>query len=268
MFRNVSFFFSFNKIDINTFLENKDNITLKEKIDDLRNEINKIEKKALLIDKDLKEKENEKVKKIKDIKNINYETNQYNKMIDFAEKAIAYQNNIYRQMEKKLGKINLKKYTTSIPYIDYNKLLSSTIMLSITPALIEKRKKFGLLLGTVLATRSISILYNFMYFKEVPHQKAKMTNYKNLINNSINQIDFVFKDLNIAMSRLDTIKTDFIKKYDKSLPGYNETIKKIDILLRDLKEKEIELSKQKENLKIAKLTHLLFSIRINPMKIR
>ena len=234
--------YSFNQIDIHKLLIEKNNTILKENILKITNEIKELDKEINRL-KDEKIKEVKKVKKVEKNK-LYVNLSKYENIDIFMDNVLYYQNEIYKKIKKDLGKITFEKYTSLKKCIDYNKLLASTMMLSVAPGFLRLGKT-GLILGSLMTTKSISNLRKFIYYKEIEHQTATFKNYSDKINSGILNIDSAINSVTSGLKDLDDIEI-YIEKYYKNENGYDEIISKINFLKKDLGIKEKDLKKEKE----------------------
>lgn len=156
---------------------------------------------------------------------------------------IAKQNEYFTNLMKKVEKINSEEYVT-YHLRGISDLLSQSLryiglmMLSPFGGLIP-----GIAVNTLMTRRLINNIYRNMRIEAVNHIRYNAIDYEQEINGKITDIDYTSVLVSNTLTDIEKLKEDFMLQYNSKIPGYDETLMKIekahDLILRNQNRLEI-----------------------------
>ena len=168
-----------------------------------------------------------------------------------TELMIADEKNILKNLMGKVGKVSSKTIAKTKFVIDYDKLLSTPVILagltSKMPFLATS--KLGLFLGILGIGNSIKNISEIARFEKYEVTKYAFEDYGSLISNNISNVEdylYVIKDSKENLKDLEKNLSSSFKKYDYE--KYNNLISKIKYLKDELDKKEKALESIKKDL--------------------
>ena len=101
-------------------------------------------------------------------------------------------------------------------------------------------------INTLATRKMIKNIYNNMHLEKIDKVKYETFNYEREINNKLTDLDYTYAliDDNI----IDNLKSDFMLQYDSNLPGYEDTLKKINNIRDKVRGNRYKMDVIKNNL--------------------
>lgn len=156
---------------------------------------------------------------------------------------IDSQNEYFANLMKKIEDINTEEYVTyhlrgigdllgqSLRYI-------GLMMMSPFGGLIP-----GIAVNTLMTRRLINNIYRNMRIEEVNHVRYNAIDYDREINGKITDVDYTSALISDTLTDIEKLKEDFMLQYNSKIPGYDETLMKIEkahaLILRNQNRLEI-----------------------------
>ena len=110
----------------------------------------------------------------------------------------------------------------------------------------------GIGMQTLAARRMVGNAYRSLHFEDVNHVSYSAIDYDSELNHHLNDVNYVEDLVDNALRDVDRLKEDFIRIYDSKIPGYEDTLKKIEKLEKKLMHNQNKVSIVKKNLKKSK----------------
>lgn len=177
------------------------------------------------------------------------------KAIDINEKCdveIRRQNEYFKNLMEKVSKIERQEYVTT-HLRGLGEMLGSTLrfmgLMLVSPftGMIP-----GIAIHTMATRRMIRNAYRHIHLEEVRHVKYEAENFESEINNHINDVDYTLCLIDDTIDDVERFKNEFMSIYNSSVPGYDETLKKIDDIEKKLQRNQNKVLVAKQNLKRSK----------------
>ena len=100
-----------------------------------------------------------------------------------------------------------------------------------------------------LATRRMLInIYRGLHYEEFNEILYEAYDYESEINNKLTDLDYTYDMVEDTIGFVDRIKSDFMKQYNSAIPGYEDTLKKINDIEKKVKKNRHQLDFMKNNL--------------------
>lgn len=165
---------------------------------------------------------------------------------------IERQNEKFKDLMSKVDVINREEYVTT-HLRGMGELISSSLrymgMLLISPLT-------GMLPGigvqTLAVRRMIGNAYRNLHLESVQHIHYEGINYESEINRNLNDVNYIECLVDDTLSDVKRLKEDFMRIYNSSIPGYEDTLKRINIIEQKLLHNQNKVSLVKNNLKRSK----------------
>ena len=185
--------------------------------------------------------------------------------LEYCNKEIQKQNEYFEKLIKKVDIINKKEYT--ITRFKGLGNIFTTIMAFISTMSLTRKLNTGpkIFIRTLATNYLLKNLYNSMQVDKVKKIEYSAKNYNQEILSKINDIDFTKELINDTLSTIKYIKNDFLIVYNPNIPGYEDTLKKLEKIEEtmiknryqiDIIKNNLNTSKTRNNEKIRKLEKL------------
>lgn len=162
------------------------------------------------------------------------------------------QNEYFSKMIDNIQKINREEYTTyhlkgigelvnqSLRYMGF-------LMLSPLAGLLP-----GISIQTLATRRLIGNIYRNMKLEKVQHVHYEAVNYDSELNHHLCDVDYTSMMLDDTLRDIERLKEDFMMQYDSRIPGYDDTLKKINKIEEHIIHNQNKVDIIKKNLKRSK----------------
>lgn len=178
---------------------------------------------------------------------------------------IERQNECFRNLMSKVSKINREEYVT-MHLRGLGEMLGSTLrfmgLMFISPftGMIP-----GIARHTMASRRMIANAYRHIHLEEVRHVRYEAENYESEINNYINDAGYTEALLEDTIRDVDRFKSEFMSIYNSNIPGYEDTLKKLDKIEAKLLRNQNKVLLVKQNLKRSKKLNEEKLVRVKEM---
>lgn len=177
--------------------------------------------------------------------------------IDDVQKNCLYeiekQNDYLKELAKKINEIDRKEYVTShLKGLD--DLITQTLkyigfrMLSPLSGLIP-----SIAVNTMIARNMISNIYSNLHYEDVKHVYYSAIDYNSELNSKITDIGFTYELIDNTLRDIKNLREDFMKQYDSRIPGYKDTLRKIDDIEKIIHSNQNKVNIVKKKLKDNKM---------------
>lgn len=168
-----------------------------------------------------------------------------------TELMIIDEKNVLKGLMGKVGKVSSKKITKTKFVVDYDKLLSTPVVLSGLTARMPflATSKLGIFLGIMGIGNAIKNISDIARFEKYEVMKYAFEDYGSLISNNIANVEdylYIIKDSKENLKDLEKNLSSSYKKYDYN--KYNDLMNKIKFLKDELDKKEKILNSMKKDL--------------------
>lgn len=162
------------------------------------------------------------------------------------------QNEYFNKVLVDISKINREEYTTyhlrgigelvnqSLRYMGF-------LMLSPFSGLLP-----GIAVQTLATRRMIGNIYHNMKIEEVRHVHYEAVNYDSELNHHLCDVDYTSMMIDDTLRNIEKLKEDFMMQYDSKIPGYDDTLKKIQRIEEKVIHNQNKVDIIKKNLKRSK----------------
>ena len=172
-----------------------------------------------------------------------------------TEIMIANEKRILNDLVNKVGKVSSVKQTKTKFVVDYDKLLTTPIVLSGLTAKMPflATTKLGMFLGVLGIGNSIKNINEIARFEKYEVIKHSFVDYGSIINNNLDNVDsylYIIKDSKVNLNEVEKTLSSSYSKYNSE--KYNNILFKIKTLKKELDKKEEALSSMKKSLNKSK----------------
>lgn len=173
------------------------------------------------------------------------------KALDIDKKCsleIDRQNEYFDRMMEKISKINREEYVTA-HLRGLGGLLGNSLkylgLLFVSPftGMIP-----GITMQTIATRRMIANAYNHIHLEEVKHVRYSAINYDSELNHHLTDINYAEDLIDDALRDVDNLRKEFMYIYDSKVPGYEDTLKKINKIEKKLLHSQNKVSIVKKRL--------------------
>ena len=110
----------------------------------------------------------------------------------------------------------------------------------------------GIASSTLATRRMIGNIYQNMSLEEVHHVHYEAVNYDSELNHHLTSIDYTADLLDDTLRDINQLKEEFMKQYDSQIPGYEDTLKKINQIENKVIRNQNRVEIVRKNLKVSK----------------
>ncbi len=205
---------------------------------------------------DLVEKNEEKIDKF-DVRDKKYDEIRLEMVqVDKVNKECSFemdkQNEYFSQLMSKINDINREEYTTYhmrglgqliTQSLRYMGLMLTTPFAGLIP---------GIAVSTLNARRMIGNIYHNMRVEEEHHVRYEAIDYDREISGKITDIDYTSNLIDDTLKDIERLKEDFMLQYDSRVPGYDDTLKKLNKMERVIFQNQNRVEIIRKNLRASK----------------
>ena len=193
------------------------------RLQDIRDEVSLVDKK--IVDKSMDYQQRD--KKYYDLRQ---KMKIENEVLVKCDEEIQEKESYFKRLMERISKIDKEEYITChLKGVDA--LLDSGIrymgMIFLSPF-------SGLLpsigIQTLVARKMVKEAYHQIHFEEEKNIRYSAVDYQFEISKNLNDIDFTSSLLSNTLSDVKNLREDFLLQYQSHIPGYEETLQKLEIL--------------------------------------
>lgn len=171
-----------------------------------------------------------------------------NKILDKCDLEIESQNEYFKNLMSKINDINKNEYTIYkfqgiSQLIEQSFKYISLLFVSPLAGLIP-----SIAINTLATRKMIKNIYNNMHLEKIDKVKYEAFNYEMEINNKLTDLDYTYALIDDTINIIDNLKSDFMLQYDSNLPGYEDTLKKINNIRDKVRGNRYKMDVIKNNL--------------------
>ena len=172
--------------------------------------------------------------------------------LEYCNKEIQKQNEYFEKLIKKVDIINKKEYT--ITRFQGLGNIFTTIMTFIGTMSLTRKLNTGpkIFIRTLATNYLLKNLYNSLQVDKVKKIEYSAKNYNQEILSKINDIDFTKELINDTLSTIKYIKNDFLLVYNPNIPGYEDTLKKLEKIEETMINNRYQIDALKNSLNTSK----------------
>lgn len=159
---------------------------------------------------------------------IKLEALQVNDMNQKCSLEVARQNEYFDTLMSKISKIDREEYTT-YHLRGIGELLNESIRyMGLMLASPFRGLLPGIALQTMYTRRMIGNIYRHLNVEEVNHVHYEAVNYEAELNHHLFDVDYTSSMLEDALRDIGRLREEFMGQYDSRIPGYEDTLKKLE----------------------------------------
>lgn len=175
-----------------------------------------------------------------------------NKVNQSCNEELERQNEYFSSLMKKVNQIDREEYTTY-----HLRGLGELVSMSLRYAGLMLMSPFrgflpGIGLQTIATRRLIGNIRNNLHMEEVRHVHYEAINYDNEINSKLTDVFHVSSMIDDTLKDIKRLREEFMYQYDSSVPGYDDTMDKIDKIYLTIVRNQNKVDKIEKNLKYSK----------------
>ena len=209
-----------------------------DKIKDITDEVIEINR---IKTNDLEEKE-----KLKD--NTNDNINELNKVVISCNNEINNQNKYLSNLMSKIDKIDKQEYT-HLKFTGISNIINSSLLFISSLSLTKKMPLVPrIFINTLTTNYLLKNIYHSMVPKKEVEIKYSAINYDKEITSKINDINFTSHLISDTLITINNIKSEFLLQYNSQIPGYNDTLNKINTIEDSIINSKYKIDTIKDNL--------------------
>jgi hypothetical protein len=174
---------------------------------------------------------------------------------DIEEKVnveIRRQNEYFKKLMRDIDKIDSKRYTEyklkglgsligqSIKYVG---LMIVSPLKGVIPSIA---------ISTLVTRSMIRNIRKNMKLEKIDKVYYEAVDFDRDISNKLNDVDYTYYLIDDTMEMVSGLKSDFMEQYNSNIPGYDETLRKIDTMMGEIKKNRYKMDVIKQNLKVSK----------------
>lgn len=88
----------------------------------------------------------------------------------------------------------------------------------------------GIGIQTIATRRLVGNLYHRLHFEEVRHIHYETVDYDNEINKNLTDVHYMSNLINDTLESVEKLRSEFMMQYDSKIPGYSDTLMRLDDL--------------------------------------
>ena len=88
----------------------------------------------------------------------------------------------------------------------------------------------GIGIQTIATRRLVGNLYRRLHFEEVRHIHYEAVDYDNEINKNLTDVHYMSSLIDDTLGSVEKLRSDFMMQYDSKIPGYSDTLMRLDDL--------------------------------------
>ena len=188
-------------------------------------------------------------KKYDDIKHTIGNIDKFN---DDCNYYVDMQNKYIDDINSKVNKINVDEIVR-YRFVGFGNLVGGTLryltMLFSRPF---SSNLAGIAFQTYNANRMVNNLRRALRLEKITNTVYTVENMQYELDKRIESIDYNFDSVSDSISNVKSLKSEFMEQYNYDIPGYNDTLKKINDIENLLYNNQIKLNTIKNKLKINK----------------
>lgn len=190
---------------------------------------------------------------------------QVNNVMKNCDEEIKRQDEYFVKLMSKINKINSEEYTTyhlrgvqdlisqSLRYV-------GLLMLSPLSGLLP-----GISVQTMATRRMIEHVYRQMHTEEVHHIRYSTIDYDRELSSKITDINFTSNLLDDTIQDIERLRDDFLIQYNSKIPGYEDTLRKINQIHHQVLRSQNRVEKIRDRLKKSKKLNEQKLIRVKEL---
>lgn len=168
--------------------------------------------------------------------------------VKYCNYEIEKQNKYFTDLLKKVSIINKEEYT-KYKFRSLGNMITDTINYLSTIALSRHLNPVSkIFIRTLAANRLLKNISNNMHVEQVKKIEYSAKNYDREIISKISDIDFTYELINDTLYTIKNIKEDFLLMYNSNIPGYQDTLKKLDKIEEKIINNKYKMDTIKNNL--------------------
>ena len=188
-----------------------------------------------------------------------------NKVNQSCNEELERQNEYFSSLMKKVNQIDREEYTTY-----HLRGLGELVSMSLRYAGLMLMSPFrgflpGIGLQTIATRRLIGNIRNNLHMEEVRHVHYEAINYDNEINSKLTDVFYVSSMIDDTLKDIKRLREEFMYQYDSSVPGYDDTMDKIDKIYLTIVRNQNKVDKIEKNLKYSKKLNEHKMIRVRKL---
>lgn len=174
------------------------------------------------------------------------------KFNDDCKYYVDMQNKYISDITSKVGKINVDE-VVNYRFVGFGNLVGGTLryltMLFSRPF---SSNLAGIAFQSYTANRMVNNLRNALRLERISNTVYTVENMQYELDKRIESIDYNFDSVTDSISNVKKLKSEFMEQYNYDIPGYNDTLKKINDIEDLLYNNQIKLNTIKNKLKLNK----------------
>lgn len=165
---------------------------------------------------------------------------------------VSRQNEYFKRLMEDIEKIDRHEYVTS-HLRGVGDLLTSSLrymralVMSPLSGMIP-----GIGMQALVARRMIANAYRHLHFEDINHVYYEAIDYDSELNHHLLNVSYVEDMVDGAIKDVSRLREEFMSIYDRRIPGYEDTLKKIGEIEKDLVRSQNRVLLAKKNLKKSK----------------
>ena len=110
----------------------------------------------------------------------------------------------------------------------------------------------GIGIQTIATRRLVGNLYRRLHFEEVRHIHYEAVDYDNEINKNLTDVHYMSSLIDDTLGSVEKLRSDFMMQYDSKIPGYSDTLMRLDDLYYMVQKNQKRLNIIEKNLNYGK----------------
>lgn len=182
-----------------------------------------------------------------------------------CDDEINRQNDYFKDLMSKIEVIDKEEYMTyhmkgiqelvsqSLRYIGF-------LLLSPLSGLLP-----GIATKTLITKNLVGNVYQNLHMEEVKHIRYRTIDYDSEISHKLTSVDYTSILIEDTLKDIERLKEDFMLQYDSKIPGYDDTLKKIDKIYHNVIRSQNRVEKIREKLKVSKKLNEKKMVRVKKL---
>ena len=180
--------------------------------------------------------------------NTNDSINELNNVVISCNNEINNQNKYLSDLMNKVNKIDKQEYT-HLKFNGLSNIINSSLLFISSLSLTKKMPLVPRIFINTLATNHLlKNIYHSMVPKKEIEIKYSAINYDKEIARKINDINFTSHLISDTLITLNNIKSEFLLQYNSQIPGYTDTLNKINTIEDSIINSKYKIDTIKDNL--------------------
>lgn len=198
--------------------------------------------------------------------------NTLDEVMNKCNEEINNQNRYLDELMSKVNNIN-KEEITHYKFKSLNNIINSSLLFLTTISLSKRMPLVPKIFINTMATNNlVRNIYRSMLPEKIKEVNYSAINYDKEISSKINDIDYTSLIISDTLTTINNIKSEFLSQYNSQIPGYTDTLNKINKIeevvinnqykIETIKDK-LSIGRKQNQEKILKLENLKKNSQIN-----